>query len=132
MAETNKNTTGENDTKALEKTVKVVPNAESWRYITEGNAFKVCLNMKTKDIYKLSSTMDTHQMKNTEWEKEWFNMPEFRVDFKEEVYSKIEFYFSENYVITEDNKVYNTKLDRFIDNGIIEFKRNRYYYRIIK
>ena len=43
-----------------------------------------------------------------------------------------EFYCSENYVITEDNKVYNTKLDRFIDNGIIEFKRNRYYYRIIK
>ena len=43
-----------------------------------------------------------------------------------------EFYRSENYVITEDNKVYNTKLDRFIDNGIIEFKRNRYYYRIIK
>ena len=38
-----------------------------------------------------------------------------------------EFYCSENYVITEDNKVYNTKLDRFIDNGIIEFKRNRYY-----
>ena len=31
-----------------------------------------------------------------------------------------EFYCSENYVITEDNKVYNTKLDRFIDNGIIE------------
>ena len=26
-------------------------------------------------------------MKNTEWEKEWFNMPEFRVDFKNEVYS---------------------------------------------
>ena len=43
-----------------------------------------------------------------------------------------EFYCSENYVIAEDNKVYNTKLDRFIDNGIIEFKRNRYYYRIIK
>ena len=43
-----------------------------------------------------------------------------------------EFYCSENYVITEDNKVYNTKLDKFIDNGIIEFKRNRYCYRIIK
>ena len=43
-----------------------------------------------------------------------------------------EFYCSENYVITEDNKVYNTKLDKFIDGGIIEFKRNRYYYRIIK
>ena len=41
-------------------------------------------------------------------------------------------YCSENYVITEDNKVYNTKLDRFIDNGIIEFKNNKYYYRIIK
>ena len=43
-----------------------------------------------------------------------------------------EFYRSKHYIITDDNKVYNTKLDRFIDNGIIEFKRNRYYYRIIK
>ena len=43
-----------------------------------------------------------------------------------------EFYRSENYIITEDNKVYNTYLNMFIDNGIIEFKNNRYYYRIQK
>ena len=43
-----------------------------------------------------------------------------------------EFYRSKHYIITDDNKVYNTKLDRFIDNGIIEFKNNKYYYRIIK
>ena len=43
-----------------------------------------------------------------------------------------EFYRSENYIITDDNKVYNTYLNMFIDNGIIEFKNNKYYYRIIK
>lgn len=43
-----------------------------------------------------------------------------------------EFYRSENYIITEDNKVYNTYLNMFIENGIIEFKKNRYYYRIVK
>ena len=43
-----------------------------------------------------------------------------------------EFYRSENYIITNDNKVYNTYLNMFIDNGIIEFKNNKYYYRIIK
>ena len=43
-----------------------------------------------------------------------------------------EFYRSKHYIITEDNKVYNTYLNMFIDNGIIEFKNNKYYYRIIK
>ena len=43
-----------------------------------------------------------------------------------------EFYRSKYYIITEDNKVYNTYLNMFIDNGIIEFKNNKYYYRIIK
>ena len=43
-----------------------------------------------------------------------------------------EFYRSKHYIITDDNKVYNTYLNMFIDNGIIEFKNNKYYYRIIK
>ena len=43
-----------------------------------------------------------------------------------------EFYRSKHYIITDDNKVYNTYLNMFIDNGIIEFKSNKYYYRIIK
>ena len=43
-----------------------------------------------------------------------------------------EFYRSKHYIITDDNKVYNTYLNMFIDNGIIEFKNNEYYYRIIK
>ena len=43
-----------------------------------------------------------------------------------------EFYRSKHYIITEDNKVYNTYLNMFIENGIIEFKNNKYYYRIIK
>ena len=43
-----------------------------------------------------------------------------------------EFYRSKHYIITDDNKVYNTYLNMFIENGIIEFKNNKYYYRIIK
>ena len=67
MAETNENTTTANNNNASSKTVKVLPNAESWRYITVGKSFEVCYNMKSKDIYKLSKGTDTHLMKNNEW-----------------------------------------------------------------
>ena len=67
MAETNENTTVANNDNASNKTVKVLPNAESWRYITVGKSFEVCYNMKSKDIYKLSSSANTHLMKNNEW-----------------------------------------------------------------
>lgn len=50
------------------KTVKIIPNANSWRCITHSNAFEVSLNMKNKSTYGwLSSELDTHMMKNTEW-----------------------------------------------------------------
>ena len=67
MAEDNQNTKEENDLNASNKTVKVLPNVESWRYITVGKSFEVCYNMKSKDIYKLSSSTNTHLMKNNEW-----------------------------------------------------------------
>lgn len=38
-----------------------------------------------------------------------------------------EYYYSTNYIITDDNRAYNTKLDKYLDN-IIEFKRNRWYF----
>ena len=65
MQEANNNTTTNND--VSNKTVKIVPNAETWRYITEGNIFKTCLNMKSNSIYQLPSSSNTHQMKNSEW-----------------------------------------------------------------
>ena len=67
MAETNENTTIANNDNASTKTVKVLPNAESWRYIMIGKSFEVCYNMKSKDIYKLSKGTDTHLIKNNEW-----------------------------------------------------------------
>ena len=67
MAEDNQNTKEENDLNASNKTVKVLPNVESWRYISIGKSFEVCYNMKSKDIYKLLSSADTHLMKNNEW-----------------------------------------------------------------
>ncbi len=47
MKETNENT--EENNNVSNKTVKVLPNAETWRYINEGNIFKTCLNMKEKN-----------------------------------------------------------------------------------
>lgn len=67
MKETNTNDTTNNNDNALQKTVKILPNEESWRYINEGNIFKVCLNMKDKTDYQLPATANTHQMKNSEW-----------------------------------------------------------------
>ena len=68
MAEENKNTVADNDTNVESKTVKVLPNAESWRYISVGKAFKVSYNMKSNEIYGLNATTaDTHLMKNSEW-----------------------------------------------------------------
>ena len=67
MVETNNNLESENNV-ATGKTVKVVPNALTWRYINVGNCFKNCLNIKNNDIYGLKNTSaDTHLMKNIEW-----------------------------------------------------------------
>jgi type IV pilus assembly protein PilA len=51
------------------KTVKIIPNVQSWQYITAGNAYEVVMNMKEKtDVYGWNaSEIDTHMMKNTEW-----------------------------------------------------------------
>ena len=65
MEEENLNTIANND--VTNKTIKVVPNKVTWRYIREGNIFKNCLNMKENEKYKLPENADTHQMKNSEW-----------------------------------------------------------------
>ena len=54
---------------ASEKCVKVLPNVETWRYISIGNSFFNCLNMNgNNNIYGISSTqLDTHLIKNIEW-----------------------------------------------------------------
>ena len=43
-----------------------------------------------------------------------------------------EFYFSENYIITEDNKLYNTKKEKYLDSVQVTFKRKRWRFEIIK
>ena len=65
MAEANTNTTENNN--VANKTVKILPNKVSWRYIQIGNAFAECYNMKEKSIYGLSTNANTHLMKNNEW-----------------------------------------------------------------
>ncbi len=68
MAETNLNTEANNDV-SIGKTVKVLPNKDTWRYINIGNIFINCYNMNTNsDIYGIrASQVDSHMMKNIEW-----------------------------------------------------------------
>ena len=51
------------------KNVRVVPNEQSWRFITVGNAYTVSTNMKNNtDLYGAGiANCDPHLMKNTEW-----------------------------------------------------------------
>ena len=66
MAESNNNTTDNNN--KTNKTLKIVPNAESWRYIQVGNCFLNCYNMNnSNNIYGITSNTDSHLMKNNEW-----------------------------------------------------------------
>lgn len=36
-----------------------------------------------------------------------------------------DYFYSENYVITDDNRVYNSKLDKYLDDYIIQEKKSR-------
>ena len=49
------------------KTVKVVPNVETWRYIQVGNCFKASLKMQVSGNPYGISGADSHLMKNSEW-----------------------------------------------------------------
>lgn len=52
------------------KTVKILPNVQSWRNISIGNAYQVSRNMETNSVYGWGTSgngIDTHVMKNSEW-----------------------------------------------------------------
>jgi hypothetical protein len=52
------------------KKVKIIPNVQSWRCITIGNAFVATRNMETKGVYGWGTKgigIDTHVIKNIEW-----------------------------------------------------------------
>jgi hypothetical protein len=52
------------------KTVKILPNVQSWRCISIGNMFTNTRNMETNGVYGWGTTgvgIDTHMMKNSEW-----------------------------------------------------------------
>lgn len=52
------------------KTIKIIPNIQSWRYINLNNMFIVSRNMETDTTYgwdNSGSGIDTHLIKNTEW-----------------------------------------------------------------
>lgn len=37
-----------------------------------------------------------------------------------------EYYYSKNYIIIEDNRIYNTKTEKFVDDFIVKFYRGRW------
>ncbi len=65
MVEENLSTIANNN--VIDKTVRILPNVDSWKYIQMGNAFKVSLNMKENNIYRFPNEIDTHLVKNNEW-----------------------------------------------------------------
>lgn len=52
------------------------------------------VNMVTKEV-KEKKKVKQNRKKNTAWQQEWKSMPEFNVDFKDEVYAKIDFMFAD-------------------------------------
>ena len=42
-----------------------------------------------------------------------------------------EYFYSENYVTTDDNRVYNNKLNKHLDGYIIQEKKSRWSFRKI-
>lgn len=51
----------------------------------------------------------------------------FSAGSKEDLTAMInEYYYSKNYIITEDNRIYNTAKENYIDTLKVVFKRNRW------
>ena len=65
MKEENTNTSENNN--VTDKTIKILPNKDSWRYIQIRPIVTNCLNMKNEgNPYKIAN-VDSHLIKNTEW-----------------------------------------------------------------
>lgn len=51
----------------------------------------------------------------------------FSAGSKEDLAAMInEYYYSKNYIITEDNRIYNTVKENYMDTLKVVFKRNRW------
>ena len=51
----------------------------------------------------------------------------FSASSKEDLTAMInEYYYSKNYIITEDNRIYNTAKENYMDTLKVVFKRNRW------
>ena len=51
----------------------------------------------------------------------------FSAGSKEDLTAMInEYYYSKNYIITEDNRIYNTAKEKFLDGMKVVFKRNHW------
>lgn len=75
-----------------------------------GNRLGLKLNQNTKEVnldtlvVKEKKIVKSKKIKKREWTDEWYDMPEFNIDFKNEVYAKIFFYYNQD-----------TKIDKIID-----------------
>ena len=61
-------------------------------------------------------------------EEEWtMSKCVFSAGSKEDLTAMInEYYYSKNYIITEDNRIYNTAKEKFLDGMTVVYKRNRW------
>ena len=51
----------------------------------------------------------------------------FSASSKEDLTAMInEYYYSKNYIITDDNRIYNTAKEKFLDGMTVVYKRNRW------
>lgn len=51
----------------------------------------------------------------------------FSAGSKEDLTAMInEYYYSKNYIITEDNRIYNTIKEKYLDGMKVVYKRNRW------
>lgn len=66
------------------------------------NKIGIELNKNTKEVNmkdmasKEKKPSIKRGMKNLEWQEHWVDMPEFNIDFRDEVYAKIDFLFDDN------------------------------------
>lgn len=80
------------------------------------NKLNIKLNKMIKEvdlvnnIAKVKKVVKKKGMRNTEWKEHWVDMPEFNIDFKDEVYAKIEFYIDDKI----DIKIYEELFEQNI------------------
>ncbi len=116
--EKNTNTVGTTGDDITTKNVKVLPNVQSWRYISVGNAFTNCLAMNdNENIYGITSAVDSHLMKNSEWGAVAY-LSASQYGITPEINQSNEYYDSEKYKAYTGGQDYKSELTQSTTGNI--------------